>query len=72
MSKVCSVCNKGRTYGHAVSHSNIKTNRSWMPNLKKVRVKIDGTVNQVYGFAHIVCVQIRLNAHNWVGWSCFM
>ena len=52
VSKVCSVCNKGRTYGHAVSHSNIKTNRSWMPNLKKVRVKIDGTVKQVYVCKH--------------------
>ncbi|MBP3348215.1 MAG: 50S ribosomal protein L28 [Clostridia bacterium] len=52
MSKVCSVCGKGRTYGHAVSHSNIKTNRSWMPNLKKVRVKSGNSVEQVYVCTH--------------------
>nr|MCR5553729.1 50S ribosomal protein L28 [bacterium] len=27
MSRVCSVCGKGKMSGHTVSHSNIKTNR---------------------------------------------
>lgn len=39
----CEICGKGRQTGHQVSHSNIKTNRSWKPNIRKVRAKIDGT-----------------------------
>ena len=33
----CSVCGKGVTFGHNVSHSNRKTNRTWKPNIRKVR-----------------------------------
>lgn len=40
MSKRCSVCDKGPTTGHNVSHSNVKTNRRWMPNLQTIRAQI--------------------------------
>lgn len=43
MAKVCDICNKGKMFGHAVSHSNRKTKRVWKPNLKKVKVIINGT-----------------------------
>ena len=36
MSKVCSICGKGTMSGNKVSHSNIKTRRSWTPNVQKV------------------------------------
>ncbi|HOB64426.1 MAG: 50S ribosomal protein L28 [Clostridiales bacterium] len=36
MSRVCSICQKGPMSGHKVSHSNIKTNRSWGVNVQKV------------------------------------
>ena len=39
MSRVCSVCGKGRMSGNQVSHSNRKTRRSWAPNVQKVKVK---------------------------------
>ena len=42
MSRVCSICGKGKMGGHLVSHSNIKTNRQWAPNIQKVKVEIDG------------------------------
>ena len=32
----CSVCGKGVVFGHNVSHSNRKTNRTWKPNIRKV------------------------------------
>ncbi|MEG1743055.1 MAG: 50S ribosomal protein L28 [Clostridia bacterium] len=37
----CVYCDKGVSFGHNVSHSNRKTNRTWKPNIRKVRV-IDG------------------------------
>lgn len=36
MSRVCAVCGKGQMTGHKVSHSNIKTNRTFKPNVHKV------------------------------------
>ena len=41
MSKVCSVCGKGRMSGNLVSHSHRKTRRSWAPNVQKVKVVTD-------------------------------
>ncbi len=39
----CSVCGKGVTFGHNVSHSNRKTNRTWKPNIRKVKAVVNGT-----------------------------
>ena len=39
----CSVCGKSVVFGQSVSHSHRKTNRAWKPNIRKVRVVIDGT-----------------------------
>ena len=47
MSKCC-VCGKGVTFGHNVSHSNRKTNRSWKPNIRKVKVEENGAVKTVH------------------------
>ena len=44
----CSVCNKGVTFGHNVSHSNGKTNRMWKPNIRKVKAVVNGTPKTVY------------------------
>lgn len=35
MSKVCELTGKKPMFGHSVSHSNAKTNRKFLPNLKK-------------------------------------
>ncbi|MBP5292569.1 MAG: 50S ribosomal protein L28 [Clostridia bacterium] len=40
---VCSICGKGVVFGHNVSHSNRKTSRTWKPNIRKVKVTINGT-----------------------------
>lgn len=39
----CSICGKGVTFGHNVSHSERKTSRAWKPNIRKVRVDDNGT-----------------------------
>jgi large subunit ribosomal protein L28 len=40
MSKVCDICGKGPATGHNISHSHKLTNRRWIPNLQKVKVKV--------------------------------
>lgn len=37
MARVCEVTGKKPISGHKVSHSNIKTNRKFLPNLQKKR-----------------------------------
>ena len=39
----CSVCGKSVAFGHNVSHSNRKTNRTWKPNIRKVKAIVNGT-----------------------------
>lgn len=40
---ICSVCGKGVSFGHNVSHSNRKTNRVWKSNIRKVKAVVNGT-----------------------------
>ncbi len=47
MAKTCSVCGKGVAHGNLVSHSNIKTSRTWMPNIQTVRAVVDGRVQRM-------------------------
>ena len=47
MARTCVVCGKGTGTGHAVSHSNIKTKRSWKANVQKVRALVEGTPRRV-------------------------
>lgn len=48
MSRICSVCGKGKLSGNLVSHSNRKTPRLYNANIQKVRVVSDGTVSNEY------------------------
>ena len=42
MARICEVCGKKPVFGHNVSHAHNVTNRVWIPNLQRVRVKIPG------------------------------
>ena len=48
MARVCSICGKGKMPGHQVSHSNIKTNKQWAPNVQKVSIEVDGKTKKQY------------------------
>lgn len=49
MSRVCSVCGKGKLSGNLVSHSNRKTPKLYEANLQKISIKkADGTVSKEY------------------------
>ncbi len=39
----CFVCGKGTTTGAQISHSHIRTRRTWKPNLRSVKIVVDGT-----------------------------
>ncbi len=52
MAKRCDICGKGPLVGNNVSHAHNTTKRRWLPNLKKIRAKIDGQVKRV-----LVCTQ---------------
>ncbi len=39
MATVCEVCGKGKMVGHSISHSHIRTKRTWKPNIQQVRTR---------------------------------
>ena len=47
MSRICYVSGKSRIKGHQVSHSQVKTNKFWKPNLRKVRVLENGVAKTI-------------------------
>lgn len=46
MARVCEICGKGKQNGNSVSHSNIKTKRSFNANLQDIRIEVNGTVKK--------------------------
>ncbi|MFQ6607728.1 MAG: 50S ribosomal protein L28 [Fidelibacterota bacterium] len=48
MAKMCAICGKKPAAGNNVSHAHNKTRRRWLPNLQRVKAKIDGSVKRVY------------------------
>lgn len=44
----CSICGKGVVFGHNVSHSNRKTNRTWKPNIRRIKAVVKGNPTTVY------------------------
>ncbi len=43
----CDICGKEKVSGHKVSHSNIKTKRTWAPNTQRIKAVIHGSVKRV-------------------------
>ena len=44
----CECCGKGVTFGIKVSHSHRRSNRTWKPNVKRVKAIVKGTPTHVY------------------------
>ena len=44
----CEFCDKGVAFGIQVSHSHRRSNRTWKPNVKRVKVIVDGTPRHAY------------------------
>lgn len=47
MARECSVCGKGKMSGNHVSHANNHNRRTWSPNLRRVRAKVNGGTKRV-------------------------
>lgn len=48
MSKVCSFCGKGPSFGNNRSHSMVATKRRFDPNLQRVRILVEGVARRRY------------------------
>jgi large subunit ribosomal protein L28 len=42
----CEICSKSTVFGHNVSHSVRRTNRSWKPNIRKIKINDNGTIRK--------------------------
>ncbi len=47
MSQRCAICGKHPSVGNNVSHAKNRTKRRWLPNLQRMKVKLDGSVRTV-------------------------
>ncbi|MHB8158793.1 MAG: 50S ribosomal protein L28 [Desulfocucumaceae bacterium] len=47
MARKCAVCGKGVQVGMQVSHSHIRTKRTWSPNLQRVKALVEGTPQRI-------------------------
>jgi large subunit ribosomal protein L28 len=47
VAKKCDVCGKGVVVGMKLSHSHIRTKRTWEPNLQRVRALVDGKPQRI-------------------------
>ncbi|CCO08513.1 50S ribosomal protein L28 [Desulforamulus hydrothermalis] len=43
----CAICDKGVTVGIKLSHSHIRTKRTWRPNLQRVKAIVDGSPKRI-------------------------
>lgn len=44
----CEYCGKEMSFGIKVSHSHRRSNRTWKPNIKKVKAIVNGSLKRVY------------------------
>ncbi len=48
MARRCDICDKGKSTGFLVSHSNKHTKRTWKPNIQRLRVIREGRPQRLY------------------------
>ena len=47
MASLCEICGKGKLSGFNVSHSHLKTKRTWKPNIQSVKSVVKDEVKKV-------------------------
>ena len=57
----CEICGKDMAFGIQVSHSHRRSNRTWKPNIKRVRAIVNGSPKRIYACT-VACVLVRLPA----------
>jgi len=48
MARNCEVCGKGMVSGNKVSHSNRRSRRTWLPNIRTVKAIVNGTPQRLH------------------------
>jgi len=48
MARRCEICDRGTVSGHNISHAHNLTNRTWKPNLQRVRAVLGGVTRRVW------------------------
>ncbi len=48
MARRCEICDRGTVSGHSISHAHNVSNRTWKPNVQRMRAVIDGAVRRVW------------------------
>lgn len=44
----CDICGKSTSFGIKVSHSHRRTNRTWKPNIMRVKAVVKGSPCRIY------------------------
>lgn len=44
----CQICEKKAVFGIKVSHSHRRSNKMWKPNIRRIKVSINGTPQHIY------------------------
>lgn len=47
MASTCEVCGKKPSFGKSVSHSHVRTNRRWNPNIQRIRAVVGGSTKRI-------------------------
>ncbi len=47
MSRKCDICGKGKTFGSNLTFSHRKINRSWAPNIRKIKAVVNGKTKKI-------------------------
>jgi len=47
LARKCAICGKGIRVGMQVSHSHIRTKRTWTPNLQRVKAIVNGAPKRI-------------------------
>lgn len=47
MSKKCDICGKQKTFGNTISFSHKRGNRSWSPNIRRVKAVVNGAPKRI-------------------------
>ena len=55
----CECCGKGVTFGIKVSHSHRRSNRTWKPNVRRVKAVVEGSPKSV-SYTHLTLPTILL------------
>lgn len=51
----CEICGKAMVFGIRQSHSHRRTNRTWKPNIRRVKVMVNGTPKHIYACTRCLC-----------------